>query len=1123
MMYRLLLNWWRRSPRRKPLCSQPFAALEACEPRALLSGVTVVASTLPAVAGTTSQSDLGILAFDSVTGQWTAQRYDGTAFGTETIAEWKSTVPDRPTVFGDVWGLGQKDIIHYDSDTGRLIANWQAGSSISSGSIAGWSAGMDLKHFTSRDLNRDGRADFLGYNRLTGKWALSLSAPGNQYTSRNIGTWDKSVDWQSVSFADFDGDGVEDIAGYAPGPGRWSLLLGNAVGSYAPVTLPTTGSGKTVTQRLIANFDGTPGAEILEWDSSTGNWSATSYAGRVFKSSGVGQWNKNANWTDFVKGDFWGLGREAVAARSETTGEWWITWSVGSGVSTSRLKSWAPGTYADTIAADLNNDGRTDILSRNVATGVWYQLLTLPGGAVSTIPVTTTSPGYLYDNLQVADLNQDGKPEILAHRTGTATWDVLVSRAAAGFDVVRYTSSETQFRPTDFATGDFNRDGRIDLMTRDSGTWNWHAFSLSGSIVNANRWNTWNAFAQSWDQPQSIDFDGDGDNDLVGRDTRTGDWWLADFEGSRSQVRKIANWNSSVTWDNVRTIDFDGNGTRDLIGMNRETGDWHWLRNYNGVVSSSLIGRWDLTGEWIDIFVVDMFGTGSEILVGRNPSTGRWWGIWKTPNGTSSRLLTTFNPSGNYVDTTLVDFNGDGKQALVTRDANSGNWYTIQFIANNFRTSQIGNWKREGDWKNLFVADLDGNGSEALYGRNQVTGQLVEIASNAGGFAQRTIWTILPRETLDLTAVAKTVGNTFATIYVRSSLTRNWFQLTFDSLGVASFTSIGLWESTTDWTSLKVGDLNRDGRDDLVGTGSSGNWSWMSFNGTTWTPASGGSALLPTGWTSYALTDIPGVSNRTLRATIIADSPGLMEALTRNDPLEIATLVRNWVANNTNFSFFSELLDRQSRTIADDFFVTFAANSAGASCGGYGFLMASTLALFDIEALIVSFGDLNAGITHTTTLLPVNNEGQYEFYLVDATFNMTLVDPESGNPLSYMEAVDIVLSENSADNIAVEQGNLAARRFISTSNRSSLPGVFLNGVTSSGVYVHSWSSYGLDDYVVSINPSLSAFGYSAGYAGFFELMPHVIEANSIAGSSQKSVQALLAFRSQLAARGLSIG
>ena len=119
---------------------------------------------------------------------------------------------------------------------------------------------------------------------------------------------------------------------------------------------------------------------------------------------------------------------------------------------------------------DFNGDGQSDLLWRNSATGenvVWYM-----NGATltSTAPLLTVAPASGWQLVGVGDFNADGKP------------DLLWRNSATGQNVVWYMNGATIASTAPLLTvapasgwqlvgvGDFNADGKPDLLWRNSAT-----------------------------------------------------------------------------------------------------------------------------------------------------------------------------------------------------------------------------------------------------------------------------------------------------------------------------------------------------------------------------------------------------------------------------------------------------------------------------------------------------------------------------------------------------------------------------------------------------------------------------------------------------------------------------
>jgi hypothetical protein len=71
------------------------------------------------------------------------------------------------------------------------------------------------------------------------------------------------------------------------------------------------------------------------------------------------------------------------------------------------------------------------------------------------------------------------------------------------------------------------------------------------------------------------DFDGDGNSDIAGRVSTSGDWWVAKSTGTAFANAKWTRWSASVDWINVATGDFNGDGSMDLVGQVTHNGSWY--------------------------------------------------------------------------------------------------------------------------------------------------------------------------------------------------------------------------------------------------------------------------------------------------------------------------------------------------------------------------------------------------------------------------------------------------------------------------------------------------------------------------------------------------------------------
>jgi hypothetical protein len=137
-------------------------------------------------------------------------------------------------------------------------------------------------------------------------------------------------------------------------------------------------------------------------------------------------------------------------------------------------QTFAAGASEGMVAADFNGDGRPDLAVTNVNTGTVSVLL-------NTTPAGSTTPSYATQqtftvvglplSLAVGDFNGDGRPDLVVTNSNGKTVSVLLNTTPAGAATPTFAPQQT------FAVGtqaigvvvaDFNGDGRPDLAVTNS-------------------------------------------------------------------------------------------------------------------------------------------------------------------------------------------------------------------------------------------------------------------------------------------------------------------------------------------------------------------------------------------------------------------------------------------------------------------------------------------------------------------------------------------------------------------------------------------------------------------------------------------------------------------------------
>jgi len=199
--------------------------------------------------------------------------------------------------------------------------------------------------------------------------------------------------------ADFDHNGISDVALYRPSSGQWFDK-----GDAYRLTRPTvTSFGSPGDIAVPGDFDGDGHADRAVFRPSDGTW-------YVAKSTGGETAVRYGTSGDVpVPGDYDGDGKTDIAVFRPSQGVWYIH---PGGGGPDRITAW--GTSGDIpVPGDYNGDGKTDVAVFRPTEGVWYVL----GGA-------TTAYGTTGDIPVPGDYNGDGSTDVAVFRPSTGTWYV---------------------------------------------------------------------------------------------------------------------------------------------------------------------------------------------------------------------------------------------------------------------------------------------------------------------------------------------------------------------------------------------------------------------------------------------------------------------------------------------------------------------------------------------------------------------------------------------------------------------------------------------------------------------------------------------------------------------------
>jgi hypothetical protein len=232
---------------------------------------------------------------------------------------------------------------------------------------------------------------------------------------------------------------------------------------------------------------------------------------------------------------------------------------------------------------DFNGDGRSDILWRNASGTVTEWLGTANGGFTGNLANVSETVPLSWQIAGVGDFNGDGKSDVLWRDSSGVVTDWLGTASGAFVGNLANASSSLPTSWHIVGTGDFNGDGRDDILWRnDLGTvTDWLGTSSGGFTGN---WASSNQnLPLSWQVVGTGDFNGDGITDLLWRDSSgTVVDWLGNANGGFTG--NYANSAASLgnNWQVASIGDFNGDGHDDVLWRDSAGHITDWLGTASG-------------------------------------------------------------------------------------------------------------------------------------------------------------------------------------------------------------------------------------------------------------------------------------------------------------------------------------------------------------------------------------------------------------------------------------------------------------------------------------------------------------------------------------------------------------
>ncbi|CAM4815669.1 unnamed protein product [Rotaria magnacalcarata] len=548
--------------------------------------------------------------------------------------------------------------------------------------------GVILSSIAIADVNHDNQLDVVISDSGTGTVVIFLGCGnGTLVNSKIYSTGIASVPI-SIVIADFNYDHKLDLAVANTGNDTILIMLGFGNGSFQLEASISLIQGSNLHSLVVSDFNNDNKLDIAIANTNrrsigilTG-YGDGNFADQVEHPSGAA-----SQPMSIVAGDFNHDNYIDIAIADNGTHTVGILIASITGLGGERVTSVKNGSNPLAIGdGDFNNDTYLDIAVANSNTSTIDILLGHGDGRLIAFVTYSTGIGSYPQCITIADLNYDGRLDIIIANGGTDNLGIFLGYGNGTFSDLMIYSTGNGSNPSSVAIGDFNSDSYADITVANVDT---NSFGIFYGYGNGNFTAQTSYSTGDFSQPGSIvvgDFNNDHLQDILVSLIQTNELklFLGYGNGSFHEPSSYTT-ESSVTSVILALGDFNNDTNLDVAGVIQEKFELYVsLGNGNGTIGIPKRYRTGALSFPVDIVVSDLNNDSILDIVVANYIANNVGLFYGYGNGTFMSQQTVSTRLSHPSSIVASDFNNDGWiDIAVSHDLSN----TIVIIFGNYQIS----------------------------------------------------------------------------------------------------------------------------------------------------------------------------------------------------------------------------------------------------------------------------------------------------------------------------------------------------------------------------------------------------------------------------------------------------